>query len=477
MRTGLLLAVIALGLAGNPLLAAETTPRPPKTVQLTLDEFVTTAAQRDAVFQEILIDELQLQYQEVLALPAQDLVLAVQGQYNYSLCEGWEDGPEGGLALSKLFAASGTDLSAEYGLSRNTLINEYRSNFTFALSQPIAKNAFGRANRLKSQLIGIENDLARHQIAEAYEDYLAALVQTYYQWYAAFQLLETSRAIYRDNLQVLKNMQAKQKSKIADQTDVDKIRLQVLGNQEDIITFQQAFRELLHDIERSLRHAGTTELRPVEPASYKQAEQSFADDYARFTRGSRTYRILALLEKQGKKSAEIYADDLLPSANLRLGYQADGAEFAFDNKGSRVFAGASLEWPLPGQQQGARYETARINADKTRLTTGNTRLQLQTDLKNLHLRIEREKELLSITKEKIRRTEAILAEESRNYGYGRVTLNDLIAARSVRDNALYNKISHTIELYRLEMEWLRLTDQLITPREMPRYGEPGPAAP
>ena len=68
---------------------------------LPLEEFIKISTQRDTEFEQILIDELPLNYQKDLNLPAKDLVLELKTQYEFYLMQDRED-PEGTVSLSKL---------------------------------------------------------------------------------------------------------------------------------------------------------------------------------------------------------------------------------------------------------------------------------------------------------------------------------------------------------------------------------------
>ena len=51
---------------------------------LPLREFIDLSVQKDTEFERILIDELSLQYEKDLELPAGDLVREVKAQYDFS---------------------------------------------------------------------------------------------------------------------------------------------------------------------------------------------------------------------------------------------------------------------------------------------------------------------------------------------------------------------------------------------------------
>ena len=63
--------------------------------------------------------------------------------------------------------------------------------------------------------------------------------------------------------------------------------------------------------------------------------------------------------------------------------------------------------------------------------------------------------------DKIVLSEEILKDEAENYSFGKVTLNDYIDAVNRVDENKFNRILHTVNLKKLLVEWLRLTDRLV----------------
>ena len=116
-------------------------------VVLSYQRFVQLATENDSEFEEILVDELTLQYQKKLRLPAKDLVLSVKSQYEMFLDQD-RSSPDTTVGLSKLFPMSGTELSADYEVGAGISSSQESSSVTFALSQPIAQNAFGRSTKI-----------------------------------------------------------------------------------------------------------------------------------------------------------------------------------------------------------------------------------------------------------------------------------------------------------------------------------------
>ncbi|MBN1899391.1 MAG: TolC family protein, partial [Spirochaetes bacterium] len=385
---------------------------------LTLHGFITLACEKDKVFEEILKDEMTLQYQENLALPQHDLILSVKGQYDFALGEAGESGPQATVGLSKLFPSIGTTVSAEYNSTFYSIVDSSRSELNLSLSQPIARNAFGRANRLLSQITGLEVAIASHQIVEAYEDYLAGLIRTYYSWYSAYANWQTASSSYQKNVKLLDNIKARKRSKIALQTDVNKINLQVLEKKGNLVSLSNDYQSILNMVKQAIAHQDREILVPDQPIPYKKQDISFEKDYDNFVLNSRTYNMLRLLDKKSELDVDRYADDLLPSANLLLGYTIEGADFSLKTEESKAYLGISLQYPLPGHKEKANYEISKIEQQKTALSATNKDRQLLTDLRNLYQEIEKERKLIELADKKIELAEDIAIDERKNYSYG-----------------------------------------------------------
>jgi len=427
---------------------------------LSIEEFIRLATQNDTVFEEILIDEMKLQYSKDLNLPARDLVLEVKGQYDFMLNQDRGD-PDMSVSLSKLFPYAGTEVEFSYANSPSLTSNTMKSQFNLEVSQPIAENAFGAATRLQDKIIGLEIDVIRHQIVEAYEDYLASLINTYYTWYSACENLKIGESSYKQNLQLLDNMNRRTENKIALPVDVNKVKLLVIDKEENVIALRETYKNITNLVMKAVRYEDATPLIPQDPSGFHDFEIDFEKGYTEFTQASRTYEILDLLENKSSLEVKKNADDLLPSTQLLFGYTVEGNAWQIKDEENMVYAGLSLEWPFPDQVDRAEYETSKIDYEKTQLTSQNTYLQIYTTLKNLNLQVQRERELIRLAQEKIRLSEEVLRDESRNYSFGKISLNDYIDAVNKVDTNNFSKIQHTVRLKQLLLEWLCLTDKLV----------------
>lgn len=457
----LLLCVFTL-CAGTNAFSSDTTAQ---VKHLNIDDLIRLAAARDTEFEAILINELLVNYQKDLQLPPADLIVSVKQQYDFFLDQD-RDAPATTISLSRLFPYSGTEVSLAYEAGASITSAEKASTLSFNISQPIARNAFGRSTKMLDKIVGLEMDVARHQIVEAYEDYLAAITAAYYNWYEDHENLRISQSSYTENLKLLDNIKKRQTRNIALPIDVNKVELQVLAKKERVFELEEKLQTSLHVIQTVIRHETSEQLVPVEPASPVTLTAPFDRLFDSFSKNSRTFQMLQKLEEKSTLQVARDADDLFPSINLIAGYEIQGEDYDMANSADVLFAGISFQWPVKNQVEKAEHNVSKILADKTRLETQNTYYRLYAQLISLYLQIERESKLIKIADEKIALARAILKDETENYSFGKVTLNDYIQAVNTLDSNRFNKVLHESLHKKLLIEWLRLMDQLISRKDI-----------
>lgn len=434
---------------------------------LTIRQFLEKAVKTDTAFAEILIDSLYLQYNKTLKLPARDWMLSLLGQYNF-ITDTAKTKPEGTVSLDKLFPQTATKLAISY---KGSLASDYASNnsrLDVSLSQSIAANAFGKVYKFQDKIIGIENEVAAYQIVEAYEDYMAYIITSYYLWYEACQNLEIGRSSYKENLKLLDNIKERKKSKIALDIDVNKIHLQVLAKEKKLITLEAAKENALNTIKTIIRTENVEGLVPLSPDLYQVDATTMENQIIRkdIITKSRTVEILKMLEAKSTLDVKRYAGELLPTVDFILGYRLEGADLDFQESDSLVYAGFKVEYPFSNSQGTAKHRVALLEEQKALLTTDSIYFTLSNQVQNVLLKIKQEQKLLEISKSSKDLLELIVADESQNYIFGKVTLNDYIAAVNKLDDARFDCINHLMQLKQLNITYLRLTDKLVRKKDI-----------
>ncbi len=427
---------------------------------LTLEAFIEQASRRDSVFQEILIDELTLQYQRTLALPPRDLVLSVRGEFGLSL-----DGtprPDLTASLERLFPLQGASMALQFeSVSRSAADRNNELSLVFGME--LARNAFGRSTQMLDKLTGMETEIARHQIVEAYEDYLASLIVSYYRWTAAWESVKAAQSAVEEGEKLLTNIQSKQRSHIAYQVDVDKARFQLLGKQESRVSAQDEYDGLTLHIARAV--GGNPDgLRPDSVGLHRDGNIDVQREREAFFESGRTESILRLLQDRDSLALERAADNLLPSLQAYGGLGLGDSEPTVAEN-TRAFVGLSLGYSFQKSREKATVEVTKLTSQKQRLAAGNARSRLVADLESLFQTIEAQKVAIGLSEQRLILAQSISDAESRDYIYGRADINDLIQALNTLQETRFSKIRQEIELDILLVEWRRLTDQLVSRRE------------
>lgn len=428
---------------------------------LELDEFIKLTIKNDTMFEQILIDNLSLKYKKSIDLPAKDLVLDVKSQYDVYLGQGNREESGAKVSLAKLFPMNGTELSMAYESNSSLSSDINSSQYTVLLSQPIAENAFGKVTRLLDKISGIEVDIAKHQISEAYEDYYAAAVNIYYDWHKSYHDLQIAQSSYRENMKLLENMQERRKQKVALDIDVNKTHVQLLEKKGKLIDLSEAYERALNTVKTAIRFSGKAKLKPNDFTDIRSSKIDFDKEFSKFKDNSRTYATLELLKNKSAFELDKRANELLPSIEAFAGYNVYGSHFNVRDEENKVYAGLSFSLPIGDQVGRAKHEIAKIEDKKVGLQVLNTDFQLRRDLENLYLKINREKDLLELYDEKVKLAKAILDDESKNYSLAKISLNDYIQAVNTLDSNKFNQVNHKIQLKKLLVEWMRLTDQLL----------------
>lgn len=432
------------------------------TAAISLETFIRTACGNDKNFQLILIDELSLKYKKRLELPSRDLVLSAAGQYNLKLSGEGGDGPGGSVGLSKLFPLSGTETSTEFSISPARTGSGYSSSFSALVSQPIARNAFGRSTRMHDRIIGLENRISRYQVIEAYEDYLATVIGLFYQWYADDALYRAARRAWEENTRLLANTRRRFRNRIAHRIDVDRIALQTVTSREVMETRLMQFKASRDLVYQALGYREKEELKPSFTPMRVAMTGDFFLDYQRHAAPGRTLKILDLMVKKGRLEVARAADDLLPSTSLMGGYSFDRTILGGRTYAQHlVYGGLQFNFPVTREKEKATLTIQRIEQRKNLLRKGDTAERIKSDLKILHRKILQEKKFIESARKRLALARRIAVEERRRYLQARSPLKDLIDARNILEESRLSLVTHRTASSTLQLEWLRLTDGLV----------------
>ena len=420
---------------------------PPTLSQTTLsiNDFLNKASQHDTTFHSLLAQQAQLIYDQDRFVTSPELSLQLESSLGVNTPD-----KSSTLTLSQTIPKWGQTVSVSGSESESSGVESAATSFT--VSQDIAKNAFGKQVALSSTLQHHKTDLRRFQLTEAYEDYFSELTKLYYTWIRQYESLKLAQSSYKENKKVLNSIKSRKRKKIADQTDVNKLQLQTITKEENIIRFKASFNDTTQKIKRAIAAKDGTTLLPNTTVKLDPLD-TLDSALNTFQTHSRTMAILDLLKKEDITALQLSARDLLPSLSLSSTITRDDE--------TSGFIGASLSLPLFKSQAKATYETLKKEAEQTNANITTTHTTVIAQLTALHNTLSSQKILIRLATQKRKLAYSILQEESENYSYGKINLNDYIVAVNQYDQARFDEIDRKITYQQLITEWKRLTDQLV----------------
>lgn len=466
---------------------------------LTVEEFLEAVSQNNPRFQELLYRKAALRFERDYQKIAGDLKTKIEGGYGLNLAGGDNEAALS-VSLEKLFAATATKATLSYQASGGAAS---ASAFEAAIAQPILNNAFGKKNRLHESIADLEAEIMTYQIVEAYEDYLAGVLQTYFQWYLAYSRLQNAAKIHAENYRILDEMKRRKAKNIALTVDVEKIELKALAGEADLIDLNNLFLESTRLVEAAMAAMaiqGDTTFRrvPLFPQAYlatvggesggeidgqnggevngkngaqvngksgDQVNGKSGDQVANKKIAGRTLEMLEKIEAQAKLEGAYFEDDLLPSANAWVKYNAAGDSAPFwggsSNQSEELTIGFTAAYPIGNTQGRAAAELARVMVRVAEAGTMNKRILLESTLANLEARIEALAQKVDLAERRLAVARRILATETSYYQRGRITLNDYIRAVNEVENLVFRIDDLKVEQASLYVEWLRLSDSLV----------------
>ncbi len=423
-----------------------------------LEDFIELARKNDPNIQKIINQKLQIRFNKDLVLPNRQFLLTVENLYGLQV--GGRTTSQLTGTLTKEFHHTGTSLSVSQ--SKNIQTDREEDTLNLRLEQSLYKNAFGSQTRLLDKRLSQEDELLILQTAEAYEDYIAELSRKYLD----LELLVLDRAsaesIYKDALTIQKNIENKKRSGIAAQVEVDRIRLQALQKQTEVLKITSEIEAQIQELQSLL---GIKELNLPTPDPNKDLligkEQKVPSPETLLQ--IRSMRILAFEKSIPELNLTFEKNQSGPSLNLVLGQRYDqSTRFTTSTNRNETLLGFNFELPLGDSSQNANLERARYQLGQAEIDQVLSQRLLISNLTSLQQKILRQREIVSISGQKFELAKKVLAGEKVRYQNGRVDLETLVQSQNALSEHQLDSHSQRTTLNKLALEWLQLTDQLVS---------------
>ena len=419
--------------------------------ELTATSFVENALINNPTYQLILETEIGRNHSIDLSVAVSDIVSSVLFGTSYDF-DSNEQIPDSSIRVSKLFYPSGTHLSVYYQNKRagsNFKIESYGAAF----SQDLLQNSFGKNNRLNLTNTQLQKQIIELQTLEAVEDYIAQLHQIYYSWAGSFKRMTLETEILK-NIQVLeKEIQSKFKRRVASQNDVNRIKLQALTQQGVLIEAKTNYKKASQQISKLINDTTnfTPIVSPITTLNFNPPTKN------------RSLNALRLTNVVDRNKEKISSNELFPSISLDTTlFNETRSVNSTTSQSTFITSGVSIELPFPNDSKKIAYKLARSDYRQSKLNSQSSLINYEQDVFDLTEQLTQLSKQYGIEVKKRDLSLDILKQDGKDYRLGSLSLNEYIESLNRSIQSQHMALTRLIQYHKVRIEWLLLTDQLIT---------------
>jgi outer membrane protein TolC len=272
----------------------------------------------------------------------------------------------------------------------------------------------------------------------------------------------TAENEYKETLKLYENTSNRYANLIANTLDINRIKLTVLEKEENLIQAKESMEKNMRKIKDFMRSKSNDFIKPEKSDVEIDINSDFDSTFENKMAKSRTFQILAELEKQGITAAEIKKRALMPSAKLFAVFKREGTGY-FPSEGTtqNLSLGISINKLFPAKKEKDEYNSALIDSRQTILSNEINKDNIKLELLELYNEINKIEKILTLYNNKLKSANIILQEEEKNFAIGKTQLKDYIDAINSRDSIIHSIENLKSEYNSYKIEWLRLTDNLV----------------
>lgn len=434
---------------------------------VSISDFVSRIKKSDPNLERIVSDNLKKRFLVDLNLPSRQFLLSVSDQYGYA---GNDQGRTNRFSaeISKEIIETGTSLSVSQSEIKRP--DQTVNVFEIRAEQSLWKNAFGSLNRDQIDINNLELNKVESQVLDAYEDYVATLINDYLDLYQQSLRYDLSRRLYDQSVKLEANIRKRIKKNVADQIDLFKIQMLVAQRKREMILAKAAFTKSSMALGKRLQGDDKTNSRIV-PANNLNLADSISDlkiiDVNKAVEKTRAYHIYQQDIQIGNLNNEIAMQGDDADVKLILGYSTDeSSRYSVSINRKETLVGVRLDVPLGDSLSRARVEQSKLDFLQAKLEWLNFKIEFENSLNNIKEDILAQQKVLVLNRKRKELSDKVLKDDERLYGLGKLSLQLLIDSFNNTAQNEYDYLSSVMTLNKYTIDWLNLTDQLIAKEDL-----------
>lgn len=429
--------------------------------ELTLQQFINQLQQHDIQKEVIVSDLMQLRFNSDLNLPARQWLLEVSTNYGLEL-SGLPRTSTSSVQLTRNNPQTGTDVSVSY--QKNNQIGRTEEVQTLSIEQSLIRNPLGRNYKVQQTQLNGLNEVQKYQVEEAYEDYMAERMNQYLNFVENYFVLKLSQVSLASMERLLGEVKLRLKKRVANQVDLDRVRIQVSQQKNSIYEIKRQLKEIVADLKFSLEENSSKnrELVPSEIVPYLSTRFDLDKELETFLNSSRSILLLDAQKNSNENQIILQQRELLPEARLIIGFNRDrSTRFRTTANRDEATVGLALDYALDNSRNKAELASARLAKLQASLSKKRIKKLMQNQLEGMHQQILIDRDQLQLLSKQVETSSRLIKGQRRNFTVGRADLRDLIDAESILVNSQITLLRKKISFAQTIISWLRMTDQLV----------------
>jgi len=426
--------------------------------ELPLEDFITQFKKYDIQQEAILSELMRTRFNKDLNMPARQWLVEINAEYGLELNGGVQTSSKS-ASLSRNNRQSGTEINLE--VQQNDQIGREEQVASLRIQQSLIQNSFGEQYRKRSKLLERQNTVINLQVSESYEDYLAERINQYLTFVQNFKSVESNRKLYNLSLKLESEIKLRKRKNIANQVDVDRVKIQVINRQKSVIGAEKELALTIQDLKDSLSAEAFFNVSFEPPKKIPFIEKRISFDESKFWQESRTSKLLQNQSLVADDNILVQKRNLYPEARLLFGVSRDDSQrFNATANREEALVGINFSYSLDNSQAKAQLAQARLERVQATFAKKRAKKVIGNQISSLKQKIEIEHSQLKLLESQLLLARRLAKGEKSNFTKDRSSLRDVIDAQNTLANAELELINQKILLARSIVAWMRMTDSL-----------------
>ncbi|MFK7824824.1 MAG: TolC family protein [Oligoflexales bacterium] len=425
---------------------------------ISLEEFIEQARAKNSAIKVILHELKENDILQDLTLESSPTNISIRGQYGI---DPKDESKVSSLRtqLEKPSPETGRNYSIEF--NKNGSLERKEEILKTQLNQSILKNSFGSQYSIRESQVKLEQEEARLQVIEAYEDIVQDFMIHYLDWQLASLSLQASKDQSRRFKKIVSNIKARFSQSIAHPLDVKQAEYQLLLRKENVLNLEGKYRAFTAKIQTLLESSAN--IKPSKKVSINLKPIILKKDQIyQIVDNTRKLAIMKILEKINSHNIDIAKEQYKPDLAIFLGYEHKRSTLSSEptDKGE-AYLGMSFNYPLGDTQKNALIKTAVLGQTKILFERLSAKEKYVSALSEMKETINSEVKMVNLQSKKWDLAKEIMKKETNRYEQGEIELQPLIDAESRLADSQYAFLKHQVYLVKKRIEWMNLADRLV----------------